>query len=212
MVWMYSHTAFAIPNDFSTRKTDLHMSSLPIYLPFYKTTLIARWCYNAVSHSLAISLHHPEYASATDDCSTQLIASESKDHPPDPSSVSEYIPKAYPVGWAVCSEMCPSPKRPVVLVVHSHRHWSEGPQPLRELPLGSQPSAGDPNLGDFNPPLLKTPPLGPAPPAFTEQRLSSRGTFFSPTLRGFRCALGAGFSGTLTHLLPGAPLLVKRMP
>jgi len=156
-----------------------------IYLPFYKTTLIARWCYNSVSHSLAVFPHFPRYTLATDDCSTQSIASESKDHLPDLSNVSEFMPKAYPVGWAFCSGMCPSPKRPVVVVVHYHRHWSEGPQPLQELLLESQPPARDPKLGDFHHPPLKTPPLGPAPPAFAKKRVSNRGTFLAQLCLAF---------------------------
>jgi len=157
-----------------------------IYLPFYKITLIARWCYHAVSHSLAIFPHFPRYTLATNDCSTQSISSESKDHPADLSNVLEYIPKAYPMGWAFYSEMCPSPEQPVVVIVHYITGTSQrDPNPCWSSLWGPSPLPEIPTLETSTPPPLKTAPLGPTPPAFTEQRLSSRGTFIAQLCMAF---------------------------
>jgi len=139
------------------------MSFLPIYLPFHKTTLTAKWCYNAVSHSLATSPHHPGYITATDDYNTQLTVSELKGPPPALSSVSKYIPKVCPVGWASYSEKCPSFKRPVVVIVHYITDTSQRDPTLCEISL-SDPS---PLLRSWRlQPPVEDLPLGPRSTGF----------------------------------------------
>jgi len=89
--------------------------------------------------------------------------------PPYLSNVLKYISKAYFVRWVFYLEMHAFPKRLVVVIGHYHRHWSEGHQPFLELSLGPQPHAGNPNFGDFSPPM-KTPPwalLHRLPPRLT---------------------------------------------
>ena len=52
------------------------MLSHPIYLPFCKIMLIARWYYIAMLHFLAISPHFPRYTLATNDYNNLLFTSQ----------------------------------------------------------------------------------------------------------------------------------------
>jgi len=116
-----------------------------------------------VSHFQAIFPHPPKYTSATNDYSIQSIASESKDHPPDPSNVSEYTPKVYPVGLASYSERCPSFKRPVVVIVHYLTDTSQRDPTLCAISL-SDPS---PLLRTWRlQPPVEDLPLGPRSTGF----------------------------------------------
>jgi len=158
------------------------MSLLPICLPFYGTTSIAKWYYNTVSHPPATSPHHPEYTTATNDYNTQLTVSELKGPPPALSSVLKYIPKAWPMGWVFYSERCPSFKRPMVVIVHYITDTSQRDPTLWEISL-SDPS-----------PLLRSwrlqPPvedltLGPRSTSFHRADIFHKGTFLAQLCMAF---------------------------